>query len=138
MRSWRGQAYYTVSEDEGATWSEAYPSGIIAPAAPALITSIPQSDDLLLIWNPLYIPDAPHNLTRNPLLCAISKDGGQTWGLPKALEVNPDYQWAYAGILFHEDRALVHYYRSHIGQNGCREMILAHIPLEWFYYEYAT
>ena len=69
MRSWRGHAFYTVSKDEGATWSEAYPSGVISPAAPPLIVNLPDSNDLLLIWNPTYIPDAPHNLTRHPMLC---------------------------------------------------------------------
>lgn len=135
MRSWRGQAFYTESFDEGATWSEAYPSGIIAPAAPSLITNLPDSDDLLLIWNPVYIPAAKHNLTRHPLLCAISKDDGRTWGLPKALETSEHYQWAYPGILFHEGTALVHYYRSHVNQDGCREMVLAHVPIDWFYDE---
>lgn len=138
MRSWRGQAFYTESADAGATWSAAYPSGVIAPAAPSLMVNVPDSDDLLLIWNPLYIPDAEHNLTRHPLLCAISPDGGRTWGLPKALETDPAYQWAYPGICFHGDYALVHYYRSHIDQRGYRELVLAHVPVGWFYDEYAT
>jgi hypothetical protein len=138
MRSWRGQAYYSESQDEGATWSEAYPSGIIAPAAPSLLVNLPESEDLLLVWNPVYIPDAHHNLTRHPLLCAISQDDGKTWGLPKALETSPDYQWAYPGLLFDGDHALLHYYRSHVTQNGCRELLLARVPLGWFYDERAT
>ena len=138
MRSWRGQAFYTESLDDGVTWSEAYPANIIAPAAPSLLTNLPDSADMLLIWNPLHIPDVKHNLTRHPLLCAISKDGGRNWGLPRALEVSPDYQWAYPGILFDGDTALIHYYRSQVQRNGQRELILAHVPLTWLYDEYAT
>lgn len=138
MRSWRGQAFYTESSDEGATWSEAYPSGVIAPAAPSLMVNIPNSDDLLLIWNSNYIPDAGHHLTRHPLLCAISKDGGRSWGLPKAMEVSPDYEWAYPGVLFQGDTALVHYYRSTVNPRNFREVVLAHVPLQWFYDEYTT
>ena len=138
MRSWRGQAFYTESTDNGATWSEAYPSNIVAPAAPSLLTNLPDSDDMLLIWNPLHIPEANHNLTRHPLLCAISKDGGRNWGLPRALEISPDYQWAYPGILFDEETALIHYYRSPVERRGQREMVVARVPLAWFYDEYAT
>jgi hypothetical protein len=138
MRSWRGQAYYTESTDEGASWSEAYPASIIAPAAPSLLVNMPESEDLLLVWNPLHIPGAHHNLTRHPLLCAVSQDGGRSWGLPRALEISPEYQWAYPGLLFHEDKALIHYYRSHVNQNGHREMVLAHVPLDWFYDDNAS
>ncbi|MAS34001.1 MAG: hypothetical protein CL610_08335 [Anaerolineaceae bacterium] len=138
MRSWRGHAYYTESFNDGASWSEAYSAGVVAPAAPSLLANLPDSDNLLLIWNPVYIPDVPHNLTRHPLLCAISNDQGRSWGPPKALEVSPDYQWAYPGILFHDGMALVHYYRSHVARNGCREMVLAHVPINWFYDEFAT
>lgn len=138
MRSWRGQSFYTESTDEGARWSDPYPSGVVTPAAPSLLTRLPDSDNLLLVWNSNHIPGAHHNLTRNPLLCAISKDGGQHWGLPKAIEINPDYQWSYPGVLFHDGYALLHYYRSHVQANGYRELVLARIPLDWFYDETAT
>ncbi len=60
------------------------------------------------------------------------KDGGASWHPPKAIETDPDYEWAYPGILFHKDHALLHYFRCHREKRGQREMILARVPVEWF------
>src|SRR5690606_19706660 len=51
LRSWRGQAFYSESQD-GAEWSEPRPSGIVAPEAPTFMTRLPGSDDILMVWNP--------------------------------------------------------------------------------------
>jgi sialidase-1 len=131
MRSSRGNSYFTESTDGGETWSTPYPSGVIAPMAPTLLKRLPDSEDIVMIWNPHWIPWAGHHITRCPLLCAVSRDGGRTWGLPKAIEVNPEWEWAYPGMIFHEGTALLHYHRSHIERRG-REMVLARIPVEWF------
>lgn len=133
MRSWRGQSFYSESTDDGATWSVPYPSGVVTPDAPTLLARLPASNDLLMVWNSNYVPGGRHTQTRCPLLSAISKDGGRTWGLPKAIEVDPSYEWGYPGVLFHEDRALLHYFRRRVDGDAHREVVLAHIPLDWFY-----
>lgn len=133
MRASRGQAFFTESVDKGSTWSEPYASGVVAPAAPTLLARIPGSADLLMIWNSQYVGGtAPHGLTRHPLLCAISRDGGKTWGLPKPLEIDPNYQWAYPGVLFRGDHVLLHYFRAP-AMSGGRELMLARVPVAWFY-----
>ena len=131
LRASRGNSYFTESADEGATWSEPRPSGVVAPMAPSLLARLPQSSDLLMVWNSNYLPGGSHAVTRCPLLCAVSRDYGRTWGLPKALEINPAFEWAYPGVLFHEGMALLHYFRSSVTARR-RELVLARIPIEWF------
>ena len=140
IRSRYGQLFYAESTDEGATWGNAYPSSIISSGAPAYITRMPDSEDLLIIWNSGYNPDVGMGSWvghRNPLLCAISKDGGKSWGLPKALETDAsrgEDSWAYPGVLFLEDKALVYYHHGRPDVNQwSRELILADVPIDWFY-----
>lgn len=133
QRSWTGQSFVSVSTDDGARFSEAVPSGVITPDAPSLVVHIPSSDDLLLVWNSNYNPDRSHDVSRCPLLCAISQDGGQSWSTPQALETDTAYEWAYPGILFDGDTALLHYFRCDNTQRGHRELVLARIPVDWFY-----
>jgi sialidase-1 len=131
LRASRGNSYFTESTDEGATWSKPRPSGVVSPMAPTLLARLPDSGELLMVWNSNYLPGGSHAVTRCPLLCAISRDDGRTWGLPKALEVNSAYEWAYAGVLFHQGYALLHYFRSSVTARR-REVVLARIPVGWF------
>ena len=131
-RASRGQSFFTESFDEGATWRTPYPSGIVTSRAPTLLMRFPDSRDILMIWNSNYVEKASHGWTRTAFLTAVSKDGGKTWGLPKALEVDRNYQWAYPGLLWKEGYALIHYYRGPAFAGGC-EMVLARVPVEWFY-----
>lgn len=132
MRSLRGQSFYTESDDEGLTWSEPYPSGIVTPAAPSLLVRIPDSSDLLLVWNSNFNPDETLLGLRCPLLCAVSLDGGRSWGLPKALETDTAYWWEYPSLIFHKGHALVHYRRFSFKRDQCA-LVQAKIPLTWFY-----
>ncbi len=153
LRSWRGNSFASESRDQGATWTEPRPSGIVNPDAPTYLTRIPNSDDLLMIWNSNYnnrpqpqelrlpaqqgqaardVALSSHAITRCPLLCALSRDGGRTWGLPKVLEHDVNYEWAYPGVVFHQDHALIHYFRSPAVTRG-RELMLTRAPISWFY-----
>lgn len=137
MRTTLGHVFFTRSADEGATWSAPYSSGIVAPAAPTLVARIPGTDDLLLVWNPGYSPEEAVLGVwgyRNTLLCAISRDNGATWGLPKVIESDLNYWWEYPGIHFHGDQALLYYHK--VAKKRDRfDLVLAHIPLSWFYEE---
>jgi sialidase-1 len=152
LRSWRGHSYLSESKDEGATWSDPRPSGIIAPDAPTFLTRVPGTSDILMIWNCNFNLRARHDLrlsatglhgartvavtshaiSRCPLLCAISRDDGRTWGLPKVLEDDINYEWAYPGVIFHGDTALIHYFRSPMFERR-RELMLTHVPIKWLY-----
>jgi len=151
LRSWRGHAFVSESRDDGATWSDPRPSGIVAPDAPTYVVRIPGTTDLLLVWNcnfnlprqtlrlpadgsraPIEVPLGGHMTSRCPLLCAVSRDGGQTWGLPRVLENDINHEWAYPGVVFLGDTVLFHYFRSPVIGRG-RELIVTRAPLEWIY-----
>lgn len=132
IRNWRGQSFVSESFDEGATWTAPVPSGVFSALAPTYVTRMPGSDDLLMVWNPTWNPDGRIAGQRTVLACAISKDGGKTWGLPKALETNPD-QWAeYPGVTFEGDHALVYYRIFPTDRKRC-DLVQARVPLTWFY-----
>jgi hypothetical protein len=149
LRSWRGYSYLSESTDGGATWSEPRPSGITVPDAPTYLARIPGTTDLLMIWNcnfnleahDLDLPPADnqparklrvagHAISRCPLLAAVSRDGGRTWGLPKVLEDDINHEWAYPGVVFHGDTALIHYYRAPMVERR-RELMVTRVPLAW-------
>jgi sialidase-1 len=154
LRSWRGQAFASESHDDGATWSEPRPAGFTAPDAPSYLTRVPGTGDLLLIWNnntnpyprqvlrlpaddsgpAQEVPVRGHGVTRCPLLAAISRDGGRTWGLPRMLEGDINYEWGYPGVVWCGDHALVHYFRSPAAGKG-RSLVVARVPQAWFYAE---
>lgn len=157
LRSWRGQAFASESRDDGATWSEPKPAGFTAPDAPSYLTRIPGTDELLLIWNnnanpyprqtlrlpadehgpAREVPVRGHGVTRCPLLCAISRDGGRTWGLPRLLEGDINFEWGYPGVVWCGEHALVHYFRSPATGKG-RSLVVARVPKAWFYAEEAA
>jgi sialidase-1 len=148
LRSWRGQVYLSESKDQGTSWSAARPSGIVAPDSPTYIKPIPGTSDLLMIWNcnynvtrgthSLQLTDgstlnlASHAVSRCPLLCAVSRDGGRTWSPPRVLEKDINFEWAYPGVVFHGEHALIHYFRSPAIARG-RELMLTRVPLKWLY-----
>jgi sialidase-1 len=134
IRNWHGQSFISESSDRGTTWSAPRPSGVFSALAPSLVVRVPNSSDLLMIWNPTWNPAAPISGMRTVLACAISRDGGRTWGLPKALEADTT-QWAeYPGVTFDGDHALVHYRVFNIDRKRC-DLAQARVPIRWFYDE---
>ena len=132
IRSWHGQSFVSESFDQGTSWSPPKPSGVFSSLAPSYVTRIPSSSDLLMIWNPTWNPSKPISGVRSVLACSISKDGGMTWRLPKALETNSE-QWAeYPGVTFVGDQALVHYRVFPLDRKRC-DLVQARIPVSWFY-----
>ncbi len=132
IRSWHGQSFTAESTDRGTTWSAPKPSGVFSALAPTYVTRIPNSNDLLMIWNPTWNPDVKIAGFRCVLACAISKDGGRSWGLPKALETNPQLWSEYPGVTFDGDHALVYYRVFSLDRKRC-DLVQARVPLTWFY-----
>ena len=132
MRASRGQSFISESWDDGATWTTPRPSGVVNTRAPTLLKRFPNSGDILMLWNSNYVEKASHGWTRTTLQAAVSQDGGKTWSTPKALESDREYQWAYPGLLWKDGYALIHYYRGPAFAGG-REMVLARVPIDWFY-----
>lgn len=77
---------------------------------------ISERGDLLAIWNPIpnyngrvqSAGDMRH-AGRNPLVMAISKDDGNTWGEYMIIEDETDHGYCYTAIHFMDDSILLGY-----------------------------
>ncbi len=114
MRTEMGGQYKSVSEDGGQTWSEPILSELLGTAAPASVSRIPTTRDLLAIWN--HNPGAenrdlpPSGIPkRNPLTAAVSADEGDTWHRFRNLEQGNKDAWDYPAVTWIGDRAFITY-----------------------------
>ena len=80
-----GQLYRVYSNDGGENWGVPEPSGLAAAYAPCMIRRIPQTGDLVILWNQASREEIRSGYERNRLSVAISKDEGQTWTHAKTL-----------------------------------------------------
>ena len=81
-----GRLFKAYSEDQGRTWSEAEPTDLVQRRSPLNLKRIPDSSDLLVIWNQVSNWEQMNGLFRHRLSCAISQDNGETWKHHKNLE----------------------------------------------------
>jgi len=101
-----GVQYFSFSGDNGETWSKLEPGNIKSPLSPASIERIPNTGDLLLVWNSNYKPGS-NGGKRTPFNLAISKDDGKTWIKSKAIENDPYGWYCYTAIEFIGDNILL-------------------------------
>jgi hypothetical protein len=113
IRTKLGCQYLSESSDQGASWTTPRPSELLSPEAPATLTRIPSTGDLLVIWNDhdgqpeTYRRRQPP--VRTPLAAAVSRDGGKTWGRHTLLEAQPGHGYCYTAVAFAGDRVLLGY-----------------------------
>ena len=130
IRASSGVQYQTFSTDQGETWSFAEPSGISSPISPASVKRIPQTGDLLLVWNnngangPGYFKGK-----RTPLSIALSRDEGKTWEQKKNIEDDPNGTFCYTAIHFTSNHVLLGY---GVGA-GLSSSYIRRLGLEWIY-----
>ena len=74
-----GRFYQSLSGDGGVTWSRPEPTALAAAYAPPMIVRIPETGDLLLVWNQASTEEIVSGIPRHRLSTAVSKDEGQTW-----------------------------------------------------------
>lgn len=78
-----GRQYEMYSTDQGETWSIPTPSQFTSPNSPLSMKRIPQTNELLAIWNPVPIYPTrkleAHSWGRVPMVGALSNDEGKTW-----------------------------------------------------------
>jgi hypothetical protein len=106
-RTTAGSQYVSYSRDGGQRWSPLQPSNIVSPCSPAQIKRIPQTGDLLLVWNNHAGVDAAHKGKRTPLNVAISRDEGRTWEHVKTLEDDPNGWYCYPAVTVAGDHVLI-------------------------------
>ncbi len=131
VRTQMGQVWFAFSSDQGDTWTEAAPSGIVSPEAPSTIKRLPKTGELVLIYNPSIEHGISGMKSRTPLVASISKDEGKTWSKPKMIESDLNLTYAYTSLTFVGDRALLSYYVS-AGGISQSSLKFKSIPVEWF------
>jgi sialidase-1 len=125
LRTKLGGQYQAISEDGGETWGEATLTPLRGTAAPLSIERIPNTGDLLAVWN----QDAGSPRARNPLTAAISRDDGRTWEHIRNVADAAGDAFAYPSVTFVGDTALLTYFNY----QGGISLFLQRIPVRWFY-----
>jgi len=133
MRTDMGCQFESFSEDGGETWSEARPSPIASPLAPASMKRVPWGDELLLVWNDHSGTHPYPQGRRSPLCTAISRDEGGTWERSKILEPDPDGWYCYTSITFVGDAALLAYCAGDSQVGRLNRLKVMRIPKDWVY-----
>ncbi|MFH1571222.1 MAG: sialidase family protein, partial [Gemmatimonadota bacterium] len=67
---------------------------------------------------------------RTPLVTAVSRDEGETWGCQRVLEGDPDDDFGYQSVTFLEEGGAPLAVLSYHARDGIR---VARIPVDWFY-----
>lgn len=134
-RTRAGRLYWSESRDRGETWAQPAPLPQVSSEAPVVVVRVPESPDLLLVWNSCCL-DPKNNLLgrRLTLSAAISGDGGKTWkGQREIASVAPHPGGgdgiSYPSVYIDGGVAYVGYYAR--GSRGTQYM--AALPLAWFY-----
>jgi len=130
LRTTTGHLYRSYSTDEGDHWSKPEPTHFTAPDSEPLVTRIPTTGDLMLIWDNV---ESKSNWPRTPLSVAISKDEGQTWGHYHHIDPRPDHDAAYPFVYFHKDQAFVTYYTRPTSWARDTEVMLKVFGIDQFY-----
>lgn len=132
-RTESGVQYFSFSDDHGETWSPLEPGNIKSPLSPASIERIPNTGDLLLLWNNNYETGRDGG-KRTPFTLAISKDEGKKWQKIKAVESNPNGHYCYTAIEFIEDHVLLgHCAGDTKYHSGLATTHITRLSLDWVY-----
>lgn len=127
-----GSQYVFRSVDNGETWSAPAPSKLISPLAPASIRRLPNSRELLAVYNDHsgQFPFRPG--MRTPLVAAISVDDGRTWPYRRILEDDTSLWYHYTAIHCSPESVLLAY---NVGADEMARLSgslrLRRIPYSW-------
>lgn len=119
------------SKDGGDTWTLVSETGPSPCPATFIVRRIPDSPDLLLIWN--------NHTERTSLTSAISRDGGQTWANYRQLEAQEGWPvcrtFAFPSLAFMNGYAHMTYYENtpHPERGRMFDLIYRRLPINWFY-----
>jgi sialidase-1 len=141
-----GRQWESFSSDQGLTWTEPLASQFVSPYSPLSMKRIPQTGDLLAVWNdrsgrfPTPNDETPSwdgqewEIHRTPLVCAISHDDGQSWHHHISLEDAADHGFCYTAIHFVEDAVLLAYCAGGVTTGTVLDrQRLIRIPIEQLY-----
>jgi sialidase-1 len=87
MRSKTGRLLQSYSMDQGVTWLSVLPTELAASQTTPQLAHLPQTGDLLCVWNQVSAEEIRRGFQRGRLSAAISRDNGLTWENFKTLEL---------------------------------------------------
>ena len=133
-----GVQYGFYSTDQGITFSPPESTNLVSPCSPASIKRIPGTSDLLAVYNDHSGRFPFTENRRNPLVVAISKDGGKTWPVCKTIESDLDGHYCYTAIHFINDTVLLAYcagYYSNSDMGPLKPLRIRRLSIDWLYKE---
>ncbi len=135
MRTAMGTQFCSESLDRGETWSSPRTLEVPSPSAPAHLSRLPNSDDLLLVWTSNYDARAPMNGHRHTMLACVSTDGGRSWphARRKVLVHDPSRNTDYPAVFVHGSEIWIAPRQSDHPQviKGRMSTCLMRVPLTW-------
>lgn len=137
IRTAMGTLFSSRSIDQGITWSDPVSMEVISPQAPAHLSRIPDTSDLLLVWTPLYSVREHLGGRRTALMVAISKDNGVSWPHEqrKLLINDPNHAVDYPAILYRKNELWIAFRYSTTPNilKGLTSTALMKVPIEFIY-----
>ncbi len=138
-RTDQGCQYGMISSDGGKTWSAPFPAPFKSPNSPLSMKRIPSTGDLLAVWNDHSgrFPYPKNHAVyggRTPLVSAVSRDEGKTWGNFREIENDPGSGYCYTAIDFKDKWVYLAYWHGE-SKNGrsVTRLRLRRADLGWFY-----
>jgi len=161
-RTTLGRIYKVLSFDGGHQWWHPIPTDLACSYSPCRLRRIPNTDDLICVWNHVSTDEIRNGHRRGRLSAAISKDDGETWEHFKTIdaqgvgfvnwhlepeplpgmvrsknfvgELPEDYgNVDYPNIGFHQENILILYNWNRLVPKRVGRMKLRIYPVEWFY-----
>ena len=132
LRTAMGTLFSAISQDGGESFAAPRSMEVVSPIAPGRAERIPDTKDLLLIWNWHYDANEPMFGMRRRFSVAVSHDGGRSWplGERRVIEDDEETTYSYPSCLIVENKALVTYYAAPADAPfGARSLKLATIEL---------
>jgi len=130
-RTDQGVQYGFASADAGKNWTAPTPTEIQSPNSPASIKRLPNSANLLAIFNDHSGRFPFVKGKRTPLVAAVSSDGGRTWPQVKTIEDDPDGWYCYTAILYVDDAALLAYCAGDSKVGGLNRLRVRRLSVDW-------
>ncbi|MCA9039661.1 MAG: exo-alpha-sialidase [Planctomycetaceae bacterium] len=134
VRTSGGTQFLTYSSDQGEAWTQLAPGNLISPVSPATIERLPQTGDLVAVWNNHAGISKDLIGKRTPLTLAVSKDEGETWNVIGNLYDNPNGWYCYTALEVVGDHIVLgHCAGDRTENNGLAQTNITRVPMNWIY-----
>ena len=125
IRTGNDRQYETFSSDNGATWTPIEPSWFTSPDSPLSMKRL-NDGRLFAVWNPIprgnvrpWRIDGAMTGSRTPLVCAVSRDEGETWENITTIESDDRRGFCYVSIHELEDDSVLLAYCAGSPEDRC-------------------